>query len=116
MHSAANTLSKTVRLEQETINKLSRLFSEHLRDYPDAIVILFGSRADLKSKGGDLDLLIVSRRAAPHAYELSKRLRMAIKEELGDQRVDILVTTDSPEGEQSPFVQLAIMDGVRIWP
>ncbi|MBL7162965.1 MAG: nucleotidyltransferase domain-containing protein [Anaerolineales bacterium] len=116
MHSKLATLLKTVRLEQDTIEKLSRLFREHLQDYPDAVVYLFGSRTDLRKKGGDLDLLIVSQRAISHAYELRKKLRMAIKEELGDQRVDILISPDPHRNDQPAFIRLAVMEGVRIWP
>ena len=116
MSSVLKTPLKTVRLESDTIEKLSRLFREHLQDYPDAVVYLFGSRTDLRKKGGDLDLLIVSHRAATYAYELVKKLRMVIKEELGDQRVDILISPDPHRKDQPAFIRLAFLEGVRIWP
>ena len=116
MSSVLKTPLKTVRLESDTIEKLSRLFREHLQDYPDAVVYLFGSRTDLRKKGGDLDLLIVSRRGATCAYELIKKLRMVIKEELGDQRVDILISPDPHRKDQPAFIRLAFLEGVRIWP
>ena len=116
MSNVLKTSQKSVRLESDTIEKLSRLFSEYLQDYPDAAVYLFGSRADLKKKGGDLDLLIVSRDAVSHAYELRKKLRMAISEELGDQRVDILISPDPHRKGQPAFIRLAFMEGAQIWP
>lgn len=116
MSNVLNKPQTSVRLERDTIEKLSRLFEEHLRDYPDATVYLFGSRTDLGTMGGDLDLLIVSQRAAPNAYELIKKLRLDIKEKLGDQRVDILISPDPHRKDQPAFILLASLEGVKIWP
>ena len=116
MSNMLKTSQKSVRLESETIETFSRLFRDHLQDFPDAVVYLFGSRADLRKKGGDLDLLIVSRRAASYAYELVKKLRIVIKEEFGDQRVDILISPDPHRKDQPAFIRLAFLEGVQIWP
>lgn len=116
MSSMSNAAQKSVRLETDTIETLSGLFREHLREYPDAVVYLFGSRADSQKRGGDLDLLIVSRRAASYAYEVAKALRIAIKEEMGDQKVDILISPDPYREDQPAFIHLAFMEGVQIWP
>lgn len=105
-----------VRLDQGERDRLFRLFRMYLARYPDAVVYLFGSRAYPAQRGGDLDLLIISREAAQNAYELSKKLRVAIKEQLGDQRVDIVVSPGSQVSGQSAFVRLALLEGVRIWP
>lgn len=114
--SMSNAAQKSVRLETDTIETLSGLFREHLQEYPDAVVYLFGSRADSQEKGGDLDLLVVSRRAASYAYEIVKTLRMAIEEELGSQKVDILISPDPYREDQPAFIHLAFMDGVQLWP
>lgn len=110
------TYVREVRLDQEERETLSTLFRMHLGKYPDATVYLFGSRIYPAQRGGDLDLLIVSHRAALHAYELSKELRIAIKERLGDQRVDIVVSPGSQVSGQPAFVRLAFLEGVPIWP
>lgn len=96
--------------------KLSALFGAHLAQYPDAVVYLFGSRVYPTRKGGDLDLLIISREAAQNAYTLSKQLRIAIKEHLGDQNVDIVVCPEPRAHGQSAFTRLAFQEGVQIWP
>jgi predicted nucleotidyltransferase len=89
----------------------------YLREYPDAVVYLYGSRSYSEGRGGDLDLLIVSQPAARQAYELSKKLRIAIKELLGDQRVDVVVSPGvRASGLTTAFVRLALLEGVRIWP
>lgn len=104
------------RLDQRDRARLSALFSSVLAAYPDAAVYLFGSRADPTKRGGDLDLLIVSGDVAQDAYELSKRLRIAIKDQLGDQRVDIVVSPGPEASGQPAFVRLALLEGVQIWP
>jgi hypothetical protein len=107
---------KPVRLDPDTKARLTALFDRHLREYPDAVVYLFGSRADAAQRGGDLDLLIVSSAVAAHAYELSKTLRITIQDELGEQKVDIIVSPGAQAGGQSAFVRLALSQGVPLWP
>ena len=111
-----DSTAREVRLDQKDRARLSTLFSVHLARYPDAAVYLFGSRAYLARRGGDLDLLIVSSEAARDAYELSKVLRIAIKEQLSDQKVDIIVSPGSQASDQPAFVRLALQEGVQIWP
>ena len=108
--------SREVRLSQEEKTRLSALFRMYLAQYPDAAVYLFGSRVHPVQRGGDLDMLIISHGAARNAYELSKKLRVAIKEQLGDQRVDIVVSPGPQVSGESAFVRLAFLEGVQIWP
>ncbi|MBA4380310.1 MAG: DNA polymerase III subunit beta [Anaerolinea sp.] len=103
-------------MSQDEREKLNSLFSEYLDRFSDATVYLFGSRFHPEQKGGDLDLLVLSRQAVPHAYDLAKRLRMAIKENLGDQQVDILISPDLQANDQTPFIRLALLESVQIWP
>ncbi len=105
----------TIRLEQCHVEFLTDLFKASLEEYPDAIVYLFGSRVDSMQRGGDLDFLIVSQEAVPHAYELTKKIRIAIKDYLGDQIVDILIAPSSID-EQTIFQRLALLEAIRIWP
>jgi len=111
-----NSSRRVVRLDQEERERLSALFRMYLHEYSDAVVCLYGSRIYLDQRGGDLDLLIVSQGAARYAYELSKKLRIAIKEQLGDQRVDVVVSPGPQVSGQPAFVRLAFLEGVQIWP
>jgi len=114
--STAIRSQECIRLSQDEREKLNPLFSEYLDRFSDATVYLFGSRIHPEQKGGDLDLLVLSWQAAPYAYDLAKKLRMAIKETLGDQRVDILISPEPRANDQMPFIRLALLESVQIWP
>jgi len=66
---------------------------------PAAEVLHFGSRLRDKLKGGDIDLLIRSRKIG---FMERLRLKLAIKSALGDQKIDIAVD----RGRPSAFVKL----------
>lgn len=105
-----------MRLAPHERQALSEIFYRLLGNYPDAVVLLFGSRIDRAQRGGDLDLLIVSPAAAQNAYRVRKALSMAIQKALGDQQVDIVVSPGLQDPQLPAFIQLAILDGVQIWP
>ena len=66
---------------------------------PSAKVLLFGSRLDDHRRGGDIDLLIRSRK-----IDFIKRLRLklALMDALGPQKIDIAVDCGRP----SVFIKL----------
>ena len=57
-----------------------------------AKVYLFGSRVDDHQKGGDIDLLVFSKK-----IDLSKKIRFHAKlwEQLGEQKIDIVIAKAS---------------------
>jgi len=112
----ATSQEPDVRLALRERQALSAIFYRLLRRYPDAVVFLFGSRTDRTRRGGDLDLLIVSSTAVQDAYKVRKALSMAIQETLGDQQVDIVVSSGLQDAQLPAFVQLAMLEGVQIWP
>jgi len=71
---------------------------------PDAAVYLFGSRVNDATKGGDIDLL-----------ELSKKINLMAKldilarlhQQLGDQKIDLVIYPDLSR----PFARLAVKNG-----
>jgi predicted nucleotidyltransferase len=75
---------------------------------PNAEVFLFGSRADDARHGGDIDLLIVSKRIG-----LRERLRLqsALEDAIGLQRID-LVIVDSADNH--PFARSVQARSVRL--
>jgi len=87
--------------EREHILVTVRLFDA------DARVILFGSRADDAKRGGDIDLLILSR--AIGGTE-KRRIRGMLCDALGDQRIDIVVSPDAG----TPLARIAQETGVAL--
>jgi len=74
---------------------------------PDAQLWLFGSRVDDTKRGGDIDLAIHSTRID---MKSRIRIRRAIVDSIGEQKIDIVVSAD----ENEPFFKLATERGVRL--
>lgn len=65
---------------------------------------LFGSRADVRKKGGDIDLLALLPAANVTAFlEEKARLIDAVHGDLGEQRIDITVAT-AEQMRSDPFL------------
>ncbi len=56
---------------------------------PKAKIHLFGSRTNDRLKGGDIDLLILSKTMG---LKDKLRIRYLLKEKLGNRKIDIIVT------------------------
>lgn len=74
---------------------------------PKAEIYLFGSRIDDEARGGDIDLLVISKQ-----IDLMTKLDILgeIHRRLGDRRIDLLVTSDPT----SPFMRIAQAEGLRL--
>lgn len=74
---------------------------------PQAEVYLFGSRVDDDARGGDIDLLVLSK-------EIDSRAKLDILGDLhlslGDQRIDVVVAPDLSR----PFTRIAVAEGVHL--
>ena len=76
-------------------------------------IVLFGSRTDPARRGGDIDLLVeLDPRLPGDVYRLTQRLRIALEDEIGPQRVDLVVDDGSGAGA---FPALARLGGVELW-
>lgn len=73
----------------------------------EAQVYLFGSRTDDAKRGGDIDLLIMSR--ALRRGDAGK-IRWRLWERLGEQKIDILIAEDTSD----PFVRMALKGGMPL--
>ena len=73
----------------------------------DAVIYLFGSRADDDKRGGDIDLLIISDKLSPAA---AGQVRWRLWELIGEQKIDIVIAKDDSE----PFVRIALKEGVLL--
>lgn len=73
----------------------------------DAKVYLFGSRVDDSAKGGDIDLLVLSKKIS-----LMTKLDILaqLHQRLGERKIDIVVYPDAVR----PFPRIAIQTGVPL--
>jgi len=74
---------------------------------PDAEVWLFGSRVDDNKKGGDIDIGILSSKVdVMEEIEIKQK----IYDKIGEQRIDMVVSTDGHEA----FFKFAVMKGILL--
>ncbi len=77
-----------VRLPEEVVREIKKLTKEIFGE--EAKVWIFGSRADLEKKGGDIDIYIET----PNLTDrLSKKLKFLVRleEKIGEQKIDLIV-------------------------
>jgi DNA polymerase sigma len=70
-------------------------------------VYLFGSRTDDAARGGDIDLWVRSDRIG---YTDQLRLQVRLKERMGWQKIDLLVSAR----DDDPMVRVAAESAVRL--
>ena len=101
-----------MRLTAEQIEAIKNLAKECFGD--DAIVYLFGSRADESRRGGDIDLSIETKlRDLSSALEARSHFLAKLKLRIGDQRIDVVV--DYPDRHSHPaIIDVARQTGVRL--
>ena len=74
---------------------------------PHAKIWLFGSRADDKAKGGDIDLLILSEKLT---LADKPKIRLALYEKIGEQKIDLVIAADDTD----PFTRIALAEGIPL--
>lgn len=74
---------------------------------PEARVWLFGSRVNDQAKGGDIDLLILSKKIG---LKDRTSIRLALYELIGEQKIDLVIAADDTD----PFTRIALAEGVRL--
>lgn len=84
-------------IEKDQIIKLSCELDK------DCTIFLYGSRTDLKAKGGDIDLLILSQKLT---FKDKLTLLSKIKESLGDQKIDLTILDKASFLKDQFFQQL----------
>lgn len=74
----------------------------------DAKIYLFGSRVDDRKRGGDIDLLVVSRTLTKKDL---RRLRVEFCKRFGEQKIDIVLDN----GEmKDPFIRLIFRQAIPL--
>ncbi len=75
---------------------------------PQAQVYLFGSRVDDNKKGGDIDLLVLSKHLG---FTAQRQIKLKLYEFMGEQKIDLII---APETSADPFVQLVLEEAVLL--
>jgi len=100
-------IMKQVRLSDKQIkiikNTAREVFGENAKVY------IFGSRANLEKKGGDIDILIITENIID---KFRKKLKFISKlyKNLGEQKIDVIIT-DKPKTD---IEKTAIKTGVEL--
>ena len=75
---------------------------------PNAKLYLFGSRADDSKKGGDIDILIISKVITKKEI---RTIKFNFFDEFGEQKLDILVD----EGDfENPFIKMIFREAILL--
>jgi hypothetical protein len=83
---------------------------------PGSAAHLFGSRTGVNAAGGDINLLIhVPGISFDTELSLGTHLRDALIAQFGERKINALFTSALDEGAK-PFVGLALIDSVRLYP
>lgn len=105
MDNTIKKISIPVRLDSAEISNLKASVSSA---DPHAAVYLFGSRTDMTKRGGDIDILIISKCIDKRHL---REIRWSFFEAFGEQKIDI-VTDDG--SAQTPFVKMVLPKAVRL--
>lgn len=73
----------------------------------DAQVYLFGSRVDDNARGGDIDLLVLSKKINMMA---KLQILASLHQHLGERKIDVAVFADA----NRPFAKMALEHGVLL--
>jgi uncharacterized protein len=89
--------------------QLETIRDEIRRFDPAAEIYLFGARADDNARGGDIDVLAVSKNAGLRDL---LRMRRAILDRIGWQQLDLILRR--PEDLEEPFIAQAVRTGIKL--
>ena len=79
-----------IRLTVQEINHIKNIFSKYF-EHNDHLWI-FGSRVNLKQKGGDIDLYIESNNNSIEKISDQKiKFLVELKQTIGDQKIDVII-------------------------
>lgn len=105
------TASK-IRLSAHDLAAIRKLFTQHFLDSDQ--LWIFGSRADLTKKGGDIDLYIETKaKEASEAGKMRMKFAIALEDEIGEQKIDIILNLLNFPYDL-PIYEIAKQTGIRI--
>ena len=93
-----------MRIDNYNINTIKQVVKEFDQN---AKIYLYGSRIDDNTRGGDIDLLIVS-----NLINFTDKiyLRLKLRDRIGDQKIDLLVKKNI----NTAFTRKAVKEGILL--
>jgi len=85
------------------------LHDEFTKLEPEAEVYLFGSRVDENKKGGDIDVLVLTREKL--SFRQISAIRVKFYDTFGFQKIDVV---NFPFAADDPFKSLILMEAVKL--
>jgi uncharacterized protein len=95
-----------MRIAQEQVNFLK---TEIKKNVPDFKLVLFGSRVHDDQKGGDIDIMLLSRQKIER--KTVRRIKIAFFKRFGEQKLDLVVYDPA---DPANFKNLALLEGVEL--
>lgn len=100
---------KGIRLENSQILTISKAFRACF--LPDDHLWIFGSRVDLKKRGGDIDLYIETGMSVEEANAARIKFLTNLEIELGEQKIDVVLKIGD---FYLPIYDVAKNEGVKL--
>jgi uncharacterized protein len=87
--------------QKSLIKQIINFFDE------DAKIYLFGSRVDDSKRGGDIDLLVYSKKISENQR---REIKIKLYDALGEQKIDLVITHQLDK----PFIKIALENGILL--
>lgn len=104
---------RNIRLNNKTVKIIREAFIQYF--LPNDKLWLFGSRADLERKGGDIDLYVETH------YKIAEQVNNAkghfwsmLQDKLGEQKIDIIMHALELEASELPVYRIAKANGIQL--
>jgi len=93
-----------VRLKSNEVVVIKRVITQF---DSDADIYLYGSRVDDDKKGGDIDILVLSKNIS---FLDKLKIKVTLYAELGEQKIDLLIA----ENASKPFVKMVFEEAMPL--
>lgn len=102
-----------MRLSDDETHGIISALNDFIKD--SASIYLYGSRAKVELKGGDIDLLLISDQK--NLSSDKHLLLIAIKDKIGDQKIDLSISTEK-DAMSDPFLDSIFKEAILLhrWP
>jgi hypothetical protein len=104
-------MSKGVRLEPSQVLAICQIFRANFLENDH--LWLFGSRANLSKRGGDIDLYIETTiQPLRKALDAKNKFYIQLIKQLGDQKIDIVI--NDQQGSNKLIYDIAKTEGIQL--